>query len=287
MTKLNEIEVEKLKEVASRVKSSSQAARELGLSSNGGGVTTRLKKLILSNNIDISHWTGQLWSKGLTTLDDDRIKSSLFKKEGEPFCEDSLTNPSCVKSLILKKNLLPYKCAICNMDPYWNGKDLKLQLDHINGIRTDHRLENLRLVCPNCHSQTDTFCAKNKKRKFPSKEEIIDAAMESESVSQTVIRLGINNSNLKKIKALLEEQGIVQGKKETVLKNCRTCGEKIKSRAKLYCSKECVIKDSVKPEDWEHGILSTYQYRKCRCALCKKANTDDKKRFRDKTLRKE
>ena len=41
-----------------------------------------------------------------------------------------------------------------------------LQLDHINGINTDHRLENLRLLCPNCHSQTPTYCGVNVKKKM-------------------------------------------------------------------------------------------------------------------------
>lgn len=45
----------------------------------------------------------------------------------------------------------------------WNNKALSLQLDHINGVNTDNRVENLRWLCPNCHSQTDTYGSKNKK----------------------------------------------------------------------------------------------------------------------------
>lgn len=56
----------------------------------------------------------------------------------------------------LKKN----ECEICGISE-WNGTEIQCELDHINGIRTDHRLENLRILCPNCHSQTDTFRAKN------------------------------------------------------------------------------------------------------------------------------
>jgi 5-methylcytosine-specific restriction endonuclease McrA len=50
-----------------------------------------------------------------------------------------------------------------------NNKSISLQLDHINGIRTDNRLENLRLLCPNCHSQTETFCGKNNRKKKEKK----------------------------------------------------------------------------------------------------------------------
>ena len=66
-----------------------------------------------------------------------------------------------VKKIILRENLLPYVCAECQMGPEWNGKKLVLRLDHKNGTRNDDRLENLRFLCPNCDSQTDTFCGRN------------------------------------------------------------------------------------------------------------------------------
>lgn len=59
---------------------------------------------------------------------------------------------------------LEEKCE-CGNKGFWRGKKLTLQLDHKNGVNNDNRLENLRFLCPNCHSQTDTFCGRNKKRK--------------------------------------------------------------------------------------------------------------------------
>jgi hypothetical protein len=61
---------------------------------------------------------------------------------------------------------LPNICNICKLLPEWNGKPLILELDHINGISSDNTLSNLRLICPNCHSQTDTFCGKQNKLKY-------------------------------------------------------------------------------------------------------------------------
>lgn len=71
-------------------------------------------------------------------------------------------NRGNLKRELIKKKLLKNKCAICGMPPIWNNKKLVLILDHINGIHNDHRLKNLRLLCPNCNSQTDTFCGRNK-----------------------------------------------------------------------------------------------------------------------------
>ncbi len=66
-----------------------------------------------------------------------------------------------LKKRILKEKILENKCAICGITE-WNKKTISLQLDHIDGNGHNHKLENLRLICPNCHSQTDTFCGKNK-----------------------------------------------------------------------------------------------------------------------------
>lgn len=77
--------------------------------------------------------------------------------------ENSKTDNHFLKNRLIKENLLKNECDICKIEPYWNGKSLSLQLDHINGTNNDNRLENLRLLCPNCHSQTDTFSSKNRK----------------------------------------------------------------------------------------------------------------------------
>lgn len=72
------------------------------------------------------------------------------------FCTNHL------KKRLIKEEVLEYKCSICSLKE-WNNKELVLQLDHINGVSNDNRIENLRLLCPNCHSQTDTYAGKKNK----------------------------------------------------------------------------------------------------------------------------
>jgi hypothetical protein len=69
-----------------------------------------------------------------------------------------------LKNRLLKEGLLKDKCAVCGIDS-WNNKKINLELDHIDGNRLNHQLFNLRILCPNCHSQTDTYRSKNRNLK--------------------------------------------------------------------------------------------------------------------------
>jgi hypothetical protein len=66
-----------------------------------------------------------------------------------------------LKNRLIKEGVKQNKCEVCNITE-WNNKPLIMQLDHIDGNPHNHKLENLRMICPNCHCQTDTWCGKNK-----------------------------------------------------------------------------------------------------------------------------
>lgn len=70
---------------------------------------------------------------------------------------------SVLRRYVINNNLIPYRCAICGCVE-WQGRTLSLELDHINGINNDNRIENLRFLCPNCHSQTTTYGSRNQQR---------------------------------------------------------------------------------------------------------------------------
>jgi hypothetical protein len=68
-----------------------------------------------------------------------------------------------IKRRLLEAGILENRCEWCGITE-WRGKPISIQIDHANGIRDDHRRENLRMLCPNCHSQTETFGAKNRRK---------------------------------------------------------------------------------------------------------------------------
>jgi hypothetical protein len=93
------------------------------------------------------------------------------------------------------------KCLICHIDS-WNEKPIKFHLDHMDGNRNNNSKENLRLICPNCHSQTDTYCRGIYKNRKLSDEEIIFALKQSNSISGATRLLAIAPSNHYRISRL-------------------------------------------------------------------------------------
>jgi len=117
-----------------------------------------VKERCHEDNIDFSHIPlGAGSNKGKKF-----ISKISFPLE-QVMVENSTYNRGNLKKRLLKDNLLENKCAICGLLPKWNDKTLVLVLDHINGINNDNRKGNLRLLCPNCNSQTDTFTGKRKR----------------------------------------------------------------------------------------------------------------------------
>ena len=86
--------------------------------------------------------------------------SSVSSKE--LFVKDSkYRNRHRLKTRVIKSGQVPYECFKCKNPGEWQGKKLTLVLDHINGVKLDHRLSNLRFVCPNCDSQLPTYKSRN------------------------------------------------------------------------------------------------------------------------------
>ena len=117
----------------------------LGYNSVSGSVGALIKQRIQELQIDISHFTN----------------SPIERTVENIFIEQSSASQSTLRRWYKKGNYTDYKCSICGQEPFWQGKELTLILDHINGINKDNKLSNLRWVCPNCNQQLDTTGGKN------------------------------------------------------------------------------------------------------------------------------
>ena len=109
----------------------------------------------------------------------------------EWFTETSGKPRSMIRREVIAHKLLPYHCAICLIEPVWKEHPLSFILDHINGISDDHRLENLRWVCPNCNSQLPTFAGRNS-RKHPTEYFCVECGKRVKTRSKTGMCISCN-----------------------------------------------------------------------------------------------
>ncbi len=150
--KIHRWEKKNLEKAIKNSQCKSDILRSLNISIKSGNFQT-LDRYCKKYCIDISH---------LKYKQDRGNKFHEIKSNNELFVENSDSIGKTIKERILKHNLIEYKCECCGNNGEWMNKKISLQLDHINGINDDNRLENLRFLCPNCHSQTKTYSAKNK-----------------------------------------------------------------------------------------------------------------------------
>lgn len=133
-----------------------------------GGNHSHLKCKIQEYGIDVSHFRGKGWSKGLTKETSDAIakqaNTASLKKE-DVLVENSPYPRGAARKIVIKEKLIPYECAFCGNKGEWRGQVISLELDHIDGRSDNHCISNLRFLCPNCHATTDTYGSKNWKER--------------------------------------------------------------------------------------------------------------------------
>jgi len=152
------IEKEQFEKIVKNSLSKAEVIKKLGGKGTEGGWYRTVNKYINLWEVDTSHFLGQGWNKG-QKFDPNQFRRTPLKNL--LIKNSSCVNTSHLKNRLVKEGLLEYRCDCCSNDGNWQGKKLTLQLDHINGVSNDNRIENLRLLCPNCHAQTKTYCRSN------------------------------------------------------------------------------------------------------------------------------
>jgi hypothetical protein len=147
-----EVDINDLKEAVRTSMSLAEVMRRMGMGISGGSYLI-LKRRLGEEKIDVDHF--------------DNNQKHRSKQETKPLTElmvvDSSYCRGSLKRRLLREGIKQNKCELCGFEGDWQGKPIVMILDHINGINNDNRLENLRMVCPMCNSQLDTFCGKASK----------------------------------------------------------------------------------------------------------------------------
>ena len=178
---------DELKQIVSESTSFVQVQKKLGYSSNSGSVQATLKKVFSEKGIDYSHFKGHAWNK---------------KSVEEELTDFGTHDWRTIKIKLFQER--EYRCECCGITE-WNGKEIKLQVHHIDGNHNNNVRENLMILCPNCHSQTENWTYR-KNQTIITDEEFLEALKNTMNICQACRILGItpNQNNYRRAKKLLE-----------------------------------------------------------------------------------
>lgn len=211
---MKQVNKQELEQIVKKSFSYADVCRALEISPRGGNYA-RVKELI--KDLDISHFNKGAWNKGK------KIKSTLYKKAPiqQVLIENSPhTNSSSLRIRLIKEGLKESKCEVC-------GCTESLELHHINGNHQDNRLENLQILCANCHRKTDNFRGKGIRAHKAASEWFISDE-EAEQRHQMKLEKRRVPEHLRKVTPISS-------------KICPSCGKEFRpsDRKQKYCSPEC------------------------------------------------
>lgn len=176
--KYKQVSIEQLRNIVNESDSYIDVLRKLGYS--GTGSQASLIKYLKENDIDTSHFIGQGWNK-----DNFNYKRFQYGK---------VIRSSNMKDALI--HLRGNKCECCGLEK-WRNEKIPLEVHHIDGDHLNNVLENLQLLCPNCHALTDNWRGKNIKKseqKIISEEDFVKALREKPSIRQALISLGLTGA---------------------------------------------------------------------------------------------
>lgn len=150
-------DVERLRAIVAASTTRREVLEALGLKPAGGNYA-KLKRELARHAIDTSHFVGQGWNAGRSMPARGSVHDYL--RQGSTITSHHL------RQRLIRDGIFEAKCYHC-LRTEWQGNPIPLELEHVNGIHDDNRLENLTILCPNCHALTPTYRSKNRSRSSP------------------------------------------------------------------------------------------------------------------------
>lgn len=137
-------------------------------------------------------------------------KVKIYKDKSDIFCQNSNASLKVIKKWLIQNR--GHKCELCGITE-WNGKPISLEMDHIDGNHNNNEESNLRLLCPNCHSQTDTFRGKNMKKSNHKKindSEFVNALQNNSNIRNALMELNLvpAGANYKRAEKIITKYGL-------------------------------------------------------------------------------
>lgn len=184
---------EQIADIVANSTSNREVAEKLGYVKDGGGTMGTLKKMYEKLELDTSHFKGHGWNAG-------NYDYSLFTKG-----ENKKGGKTLAAPLIALRG---QRCECCGITE-WLGNPIKLEVHHLDGDRLNNELENLKLLCPNCHAYTETYCRKTA-TVIVEDEVLVQALKDSPNIRQALIKVGLTpkGGNYTRARELIEKYKI-------------------------------------------------------------------------------
>lgn len=179
MKKWEKFSKEEIEQFVKESYSYRQLGEKLGYNPDGGSLNKTMTEMIDKLQLDVSHFKGQGWNKN--NFDYSRFQNGRAIKRGD-----------AIDALVYLRG---HKCECCG-NTEWLNKPITLEIHHIDGNNQNNEMNNLQLLCPNCHSQTDNWRGKNiskeKKMNIVSDEDFVQALKDSPNIRQALLKLGLS-----------------------------------------------------------------------------------------------
>lgn len=241
---IDKLDINYLQNLITNSTSISEVLRKLGKVDKGANHTLLTNFLKKHPEIDTKTLVGRKIQRV-------NKKGIPLQKLSEVLIENGSGNSNKIKQRLIREGIKEEKCEFCN-NTNWMGKPIPLDLHHINGNHFDNRLENLIIICPNCHRLTNNWGSKNAAIDLMMKQIAEQSAEDKKQF--LLLREEIRKKEL--LKKIEKNKHIVKEKNK---KFCLQCGKEINGRGEKYCSNECAHIASQKKYITKEEILNAAQ----------------------------